>query len=309
MIWSDPGGDTRRLAAAGGGGVANLPEHHDRKIYGGGNFAVGAAVAPTPEQRRALFAKYGQKEIEKARWSLWFRFNKLHHKDVLADIAKKGYLKPSNRHLYEMEVPSSMRALLKVPTDEEIGMALKGKELSELFEAKMPALGTLQDFLLSLTKGYVVSELPPADSARMHPDFDKLWKLFGKSWFKAPEKEVPKQYRKLRQIDGRRVKAISEHSVLNYRLQGSGAVICKAWVVNVYTALIQAGLRHGWDASCDFAMVAWVHDEVLIAVRPQHGELVQKVCLEQAIATGRAFKLACPIEADAKIGRSWKDVH
>lgn len=69
--------------------------------------------------------------------------------------------------------------------------------------------------------------------------------------------------RYLQALDGRLLYVRSVHSALNTLLQSCGAIICKKWIILTEEALVQKGLRHGWDG--DFALMAWVHRLVYCA--------------------------------------------
>lgn len=120
-------------------------------------------------------------------------------------------------------------------------------------------------------------------------------------------KEVVKERGYLIGLDGRRLHVRSEHSALNTLLQSAGALLCKIWVILIERKCREAGLKHGWDG--DYAFCAWVHDEVQIAVRVEHIELLTHICKEAAVEAGEFFEFACPTEADASTGRTWAETH
>ena len=118
-----------------------------------------------------------------------------------------------------------------------------GKKLKEKFLKAIPAIKMLRE---GLEKELIVSSSWVADTnvvkwrKRVHPDNPKLnctHSLVG--------------------LDGRIIFVRSVHSALNTLLQGAGALICKAWVVETEKLLLSKGLKHGWDG--DFAFMAWVH--------------------------------------------------
>ena len=108
-------------------------------------------------------------------------------------------------------------------------------------------------------------------------------------------------------LDGRRLPCRSEHSALNTLLQCAGALICKKWVVLIEERLRASGLTPGWDG--DYAMLAWVHDEVQCAVKPEHVELFKTICEETAVEAGEFYKFACPTAANCATGQTWADTH
>lgn len=120
-------------------------------------------------------------------------------------------------------------------------------------------------------------------------------------------KEVVKERGYLIGLDGRRLHVRSEHGALNVVLQSAGALLCKIWVILIERKCREAGLKHGWDG--DYAFCAWIHDEVQIAIREQHRELMTRICKEAAVEAGEFFEFACPTEADVTTGRTWAETH
>jgi DNA polymerase-1 len=108
-------------------------------------------------------------------------------------------------------------------------------------------------------------------------------------------------------LDGRKVPIRSAHSVLNFLLQGGGALVCKKWIIETERLLLNQGLKHGWDG--DFTLVVWCHDEQQFCVKPEHVEAVKEACLKAAGLAGEFFGLNVPIAAEAKHGRSWQETH
>lgn len=108
-------------------------------------------------------------------------------------------------------------------------------------------------------------------------------------------------------LDGRLLHIRSEHSALNTLLQSAGALTCKRWITFIDQELQARGLKHGWDG--DYALCAWVHDEVQIAVRQGKEEIIGQVCVEMAQKAGEFFKFRCPLTGEFKVGGSWKETH
>lgn len=108
-------------------------------------------------------------------------------------------------------------------------------------------------------------------------------------------------------IDGRRIFVRSEHSALNTKLQSSGAIVAKRWIVLAEQKLMEAGLDHGWEG--DFCFLAFVHDEVQCAVKEEYAEMAGKLICEAAVDAGLYYNLKCPIAAEYKIGQNWAECH
>lgn len=112
----------------------------------------------------------------------------------------------------------------------------------------------------------------------------------------------------IRGLDGRLMAVRSEHSALNLLLQGAGAVICKAWVVETDRLMKEAGYKCGFDG--DYALCAWVHDEQQIACRTaeiaQHcGEISQQAMRN----VQQIYNFRVQLDTDFGTGASWKDTH
>lgn len=109
-------------------------------------------------------------------------------------------------------------------------------------------------------------------------------------------------------LDGRPLTIRKKHAALNTLLQSAGAVLCKRWIVSIERALLNSGYSHGWNG--DFAVLAWVHDEVQIACRtPEIAEAVARVCTEEAKLAGTYFEFRCATAGEAKKGTTWAETH
>ncbi|WP_225311018.1 DNA polymerase [Vibrio fortis] len=121
-------------------------------------------------------------------------------------------------------------------------------------------------------------------------------------------KELHKQDGSIRGLDGRKIFTRSAHAALNTLLQGAGALVCKAWIVEVEKLALEAGLKHGLDG--DFMYCAWVHDEVQIACRTQGiAEQIGELCQVAMRKVEKDFEFKCRLDADFDIGASWKETH
>ena len=175
------------------------------------------------------------------------------------------------------------------------GGAAAGKELKKSFLENTPVIKQLREGLEgSLIESQVYN--------RVTKKFDIKWKR-----------------RFIKGLDDRKIHVRSAHSALNALLQSAGAVICKAWVVEVERILMEEhGLRHGWtvenedgtEVPGDFAYMAWVHDELQIAARtPEIGELIIKVSQEAIRRVGESFDFRCQLDTDGKTGPTWRECH
>lgn len=109
-------------------------------------------------------------------------------------------------------------------------------------------------------------------------------------------------------LDRRVVYVRSPHSALNTLLQSAGALICKKWVCLVEENMRKAGYKHGWDG--DFAMMAWVHDEVQVACRTKEiAEDCVRIAQESMRQTQKFFNFNCQLDTEGKIGTNWYSCH
>lgn len=108
-------------------------------------------------------------------------------------------------------------------------------------------------------------------------------------------------------LDGRRLPARSPHSALNLRLQGNAASIAKKWVCLTEDLAFDRGWDHGWKGN--FAMLAFVHDELQSAVNRNISHDYAQLCVRAAGLAGEFFGMHVPIDAEAKIGADWAECH
>ncbi len=108
-------------------------------------------------------------------------------------------------------------------------------------------------------------------------------------------------------LDGRRLIVRGLHAALNLRLQSDGAMIAKKWMLLADDKFLDAGLRHGWDG--DYAFVAFVHDELQVAVREELVEDAKRWLIEAAAEAGEFFNFAMKVDAEAKDGINWAQTH
>jgi hypothetical protein len=124
---------------------------------------------------------------------------------------------------------------------------------------------------------------------------------------KAIKREAKRGY--VTALDGRKLFVRKIHAALNTKLQGAGATISKKWVVLFEQYCEDAGLVHGWDG--DFAILAWVHDELQVAVRddPETRAIAEDCIRRAALDAGRYFDFKAPVDVDVKFGRNWAATH
>ena len=105
----------------------------------------------------------------------------------------------------------------------------------------------------------------------------------------------------VRSIDGRKITVDSPHKALNYLLQSGAGVVAKRWMVINQDTIKQTGL-------CA-AQLAFIHDELQFECHPEHANDLSTSLVYSAAAAGEYYNLRIPIEAEAKQGKDWSEVH
>jgi DNA polymerase I-like protein with 3'-5' exonuclease and polymerase domains len=90
-------------------------------------------------------------------------------------------------------------------------------------------------------------------------------------------------------------------------LQGTGAVICKRWLVEYNNRMVAAFGPQGWDRK--WASVLWVHDELESGVRDDIAEDAAAIAIASIEHMTQHFNFRCPLAGEAKLGVTWRDVH
>jgi DNA polymerase I-like protein with 3'-5' exonuclease and polymerase domains len=107
-------------------------------------------------------------------------------------------------------------------------------------------------------------------------------------------------------MDGRKVYTRSEHSALNTLLQHTGAMLAKVWIIKTYE-LIEAETNWEWEK--DYKQLLWVHDELQFTCRPDIADQLGDILCRACLLAGEYFNCALPIEAEYKIGKTWRETH
>lgn len=107
-------------------------------------------------------------------------------------------------------------------------------------------------------------------------------------------------------LDGRKVYTRSEHSALNTLLQHTGALLAKMWIIKTHE-LIAA--ETDWEWGRDFKQILWVHDEIQMTTRPDIADQMGGIMLRACLLAGEHFNFNLPVEAEYKVGKTWKDTH
>lgn len=170
--------------------------------------------------------------------------------------------------------------------------AAVGKQLIASFLDKTPALKKLREKVAEVTSPVIY-----VDETVMGRD--------GKPKRRSVRKPNPNYRGYLKGLDGRILPIRSAHAALNTLLQSAGALISKKATIILYEDLEARGYRFG----VDWALMAHVHDEVQLWVRPELAEEVGQACVTAFEKAGDHFKFRCPITGEYKIGDNWYDTH
>ena len=105
----------------------------------------------------------------------------------------------------------------------------------------------------------------------------------------------------LKGIDGRRIHVRSQHSALNTLLQGSGAIVMKQAMINLYE-LIKLN-------TFDARFVANIHDEWQLEVKESQADCVGRVGVECIEKVTDQFNMRCNLTGQYKVGGNWSETH
>jgi len=106
-------------------------------------------------------------------------------------------------------------------------------------------------------------------------------------------------------LDGRPLYCRSEFKALNVLLQAAGALIMKQVVINLHNNMHSQGFVYG----VDWHQHGMIHDEIQLSCPPHLVDAVTAQALKSFPQSQEFFGFACPIEGDAKTGKTWFDTH
>jgi DNA polymerase I-like protein with 3'-5' exonuclease and polymerase domains len=101
--------------------------------------------------------------------------------------------------------------------------------------------------------------------------------------------------------DGRRCAVDGSHKALNYLLQGSAGVVAKQWMVHTHNVITTCLIKAH--------QLAFIHDELQFECPPDYADTLSSALTISALTAGEHYNLRIPIEAEAKEGQTWADVH
>ena len=117
-----------------------------------------------------------------------------------------------------------------------------------------------------------------------------------KELLEAVHKASEKGY--VRGLDKRKILVDSKHKSVNYLIQGSAAVLAKRWMLIANETPLKTPRQ-----------LAFIHDELQFEVHPNEVNDLKFTLQHAALQAGEYYNLRVPIEAEAKSGPTWADVH
>lgn len=108
-------------------------------------------------------------------------------------------------------------------------------------------------------------------------------------------------------IDGRKTYVKSPHKALNCLLQSSGSIVVKKWITIIYEKLVKQYGAPSWNGL--WTPLSYSHDDIIIAVRDEYVEEIQKIKLDSIKEAGVALGVTIRMDGESKIGTTWYEVH
>jgi DNA polymerase I-like protein with 3'-5' exonuclease and polymerase domains len=105
----------------------------------------------------------------------------------------------------------------------------------------------------------------------------------------------------IKSIDGRKIQVDSPHKALNYCLQSGAGVIAKKWM-----CINQEQIK---ELNLCCSQLAFVHDELQFECDPAHVNDLSTSLVLSAQLAGEYYNMRIRIDAEAKVGSNWAEVH
>ena len=105
----------------------------------------------------------------------------------------------------------------------------------------------------------------------------------------------------IRSIDGRKITVDSPHKALNYLLQSGAGVVAKRWMLINNETIKQTNIQA--------KQLSFIHDELQFECVPGDSESLCTSLVYSATAAGEYYNIRCRIDAEAKTGNNWSEVH
>lgn len=106
-------------------------------------------------------------------------------------------------------------------------------------------------------------------------------------------------------LDKRVLTVRESYKGLNVLLQSAGAIVMKKALCILYDRMISKG----WKLYDDFAFVLNIHDEYQCEIKPELTEEYMKMAVQAIRDSGKYFNFKCPLDGEAKVGKTWADTH
>lgn len=104
----------------------------------------------------------------------------------------------------------------------------------------------------------------------------------------------------IRGLDGRIIFVSSQHQVLNYLLQTTEGITCKAAIVYLEKKLKERGIQYYFTLH--------YHDELAVVVKDEYAEEVAELSIEAFTEAPKEFNVLC-MGGDAHVGKNYAEVH
>ena len=137
--------------------------------------------------------------------------------------------------------------------------------------------------------------------------FDAFWnkyrplELFKQDLIKAWEARGGKKGGFIRGIDGRKLHARSQHSLVNLMFQNAGSVVVKVAALYINKWIERDNL--------DVKQLIFYHDELEYESKKYHTKQFLPLTRQAFKKAGEFFKLNVEIVGEPKVGRNWYEVH
>lgn len=142
-------------------------------------------------------------------------------------------------------------------------------------------------------------------------DFDSAKVAYDEYWNQQPAlkalkldlEEYNKNHKFIVSLDNRKILNPKPHCLVNWKLQGDGAILAKKWVVLLYRGLYEAGLMNHVN------LLGFYHDEVQAEVEKGYENQYKELALKCLTEAGKYYKLKLEMGGEAKEGSTWADTH